>query len=177
MESLGDRTPTHKVLIYVSGHKTSVYKVSTSSRAALIPPSRRGSNSADIRAISSSSADAQFARCVAWSSTYSCSSAKFCRATRTSLLATARIWWRSTAGHDQTAVTVCRDSRSIGSGSISDRRFVLAMHKSGTAGRDITCCGVEAPRWPASRCCRGRFAGVTRLDITTGIPRPAFRFP
>ena len=40
--------------------------------------------------------------------------------------------------------------------------------KSGTAGRDITCCGVEAPRWPASRCCRGRFAGVTRLGMTTG---------
>ena len=106
--------------------------VSTSSRAALIPPSRRGSSSADIRVIPSSSADAQFARCAAWSSTYSCSSAKFCRATRTSLLATARIWWRSTAGHEQTAATVCRDSRSIGSGSISDRRFVLAMHKSGT---------------------------------------------
>ena len=30
------------------------------------------------------------------------------------------------------------------------------------------CCGVEAPRWPASRCCRGRFAGVTRLGMTTG---------
>ena len=128
----------------------------------------RGSSSADIRAIPSSYADAQFARCAAWSSTYSCSSAKFCHATRTSLLATASIWWRSTAGHEQTAAAVCRDSRSIGSGSISDRRFVLAMHKSGTAGRDITCCGVEAPRWPASRCCRGRFAGVTRLGITTG---------
>ena len=125
------------------------------------------SSPADIRAIPSSSADAQFARCAVWSSTYSCSSAKFCRATRTSLLATS-IWWRSTAGHEQTAVTVCRDSRSIGSGSISDRRFVLVMHKSGTAGRDITCCGVEAPRWPASRCYRGRFAGVTRLGITTG---------
>ena len=45
---------------------------------------------------------------------------------------------------------------------------MLAMHKSGTAGRDITCCGVEAPRWPASRCCKGRFAGVTRLVIMTG---------
>ena len=136
--------------------------------AALIPPSRWGRSSADIRAILSSSADAQFARCAAWSSTYNCSSAKFCRATRTSLLATARISWRSTAGHEQTAATMCRDSRSIGSGSISDRRSLLAMHKSGTAGRNITCCGLEAPRWPASRCCGGRLAGVTHLDITTG---------
>ena len=48
------------------------------------------------------------------------------------------------------------------------RRFELVMHKSGTAGRDITCCGVEAPRRPASKCCRGRFAGVTRRGITTG---------
>ena len=130
VESLGDRTPTHIVLINVSGCKTSTYKVSTSSRSDLIPPSRRGSNSADIRVISSSSADAQFARCAARSSTYSCSSAKFCQATRTSLLATARIWWWSTTGQEQTAATVCRDSRSIGSGSISDSRFVLAMHKS-----------------------------------------------
>ena len=38
MESLGDRTPTHKVLIYVSGHKTNIYKLSASSRAARIPP-------------------------------------------------------------------------------------------------------------------------------------------
>ena len=37
-ESLGERTPTHKVLIYVSGHKTNIYKSSTSSRAARIPP-------------------------------------------------------------------------------------------------------------------------------------------
>ena len=110
------------------GHKTNTYKLSASSRAARIPSSRRGSNSADIRAISSLSADAQFARCAAWSSTYSCNSAKFCRATRTSLLATARIWWRSTAGQEQTAATVCRDSRSIGNGSINDSRFMLAMH-------------------------------------------------
>ena len=122
--------------------------------AALIPPSRRGRSSADIRAILSSSADAQFARCAAWSSTYNCSSARFCRATQTSLLATARISWRSAAGQERIAATVWRDSRSIGRGSISDSRFELAMHKSGTAGRDITCCGVEAPRRPASRCCR-----------------------
>ena len=96
------------------------------------------------------------------------SSAKFCRATRISLLATARISWRSATGHEEIAATVWRDSRSIGRGSNSDSRFELAMHKSGTAGRDITCCGVEAPRWPASRCCRGRFAGVTRLGMTTG---------
>ena len=38
MESLGDRTPTHTVLIYVSGHKTNNYKMSASSRAAHIPP-------------------------------------------------------------------------------------------------------------------------------------------
>ena len=63
-----------------------------------------------------------------------------------SLLATARIWWRSTAGQEQIAATVCRDSRSSGSGSISESRFMLAMHRSGTAGRDVTCCGVEAPR-------------------------------
>ena len=168
VESLGGRTPTHKVLIYVSGHKITSYKVSTSSMAALIPPSRRGRSSADIRAILSSSADAQLAICAAWSSTYNCSSAKFCRATRISLLATARISWRSAAGHEEIAATVWRDSRSIGRGSNSDSRFELAMHKSGTAGRDITCCGVEAPRWPASRCCRGRFAGVTRLGMTTG---------
>ena len=56
----------------------------------------------------------------------------------------------------------------MGRGSISDNRLELAMHKSGTAGHDITCCGVEAPRRPASRCCSGRLAGVTRLDITTG---------
>ena len=118
--------------------------------------------------MSSSSADAQFARCAAWSSTYSCNSAKFCRATRTSLLATARIWWRSTAGQEQIAAMVCHDSRSSGSGSISETRFMLAMHKSGTTGRDVTCCGVEAPRRPASKCWRGRFAGVTRLDVTTG---------
>ena len=85
-----------------------------------------------------------------------------------SLLATARISWRSAAGHEQIAATVWRDRRSIGRGSISDSRLELAMHKSGTAGCDITCCGVEAPRRPASRCCRGRFAGVTGLGITTG---------
>ena len=83
-------------------------------------------------------------------------------------MATARIWWQSTVGHEQTAATVCRDSRSIGSGSISDNRFVLAVHRSGTDGRDVKCCGVEAPSWPASRCCRGRFAGVTLRVITTG---------
>ena len=38
VESLGGRIPTHKVLIYVSGHKITSYKVSTSSMAALIPP-------------------------------------------------------------------------------------------------------------------------------------------
>ena len=42
MESLGGRTPTHKVLIYVSGHKITSYKVSTSSMAALIPPLQTG---------------------------------------------------------------------------------------------------------------------------------------
>ena len=42
------------------------------------------------------------------------------------------------------------------------------MQRSGTAGRDLTCCGVEAPSRPASRCCRGRFAGVTRRGMTTG---------
>ena len=136
--------------------------------AALIPPSRRGRSSADIRAILSSSADEQFARCAVWSSTYSCSSARFCRATRMSLLATASISWRSAAGQERTAATVWRDRRSMGRGSISDNRLELAMHKSGTAGRDITCCGVEAPRRPASRCCRGRFAGVTHRGITTG---------
>ena len=142
--------------------------MSTSSIAALIPPSRRGRSSADIRAILSSSAEAQFARCAAWSSTYSCNSAIFCRATRMSLLATARILWRSASGQELIAATVWRDSRSIGRGSNSESRFELAMHKSGTAGHDITCCGVEAPRWPASRCCRGRFAGVTRRVMTTG---------
>ena len=42
------------------------------------------------------------------------------------------------------------------------------MQRSGTAGRDLTCCGVEAPSRPASRCCSGRFAGVTRRGMTTG---------
>ena len=60
------------------------------------------------------------------------------------------------------------DSRSIGRGSNSESRFKLSIQRSGTAGRDITCCGVEAPRRPASRCCRGQFAGVTRRLITTG---------
>ena len=42
------------------------------------------------------------------------------------------------------------------------------MHRSGTAGRDLTCCGVEVPSRPASRYCNGRLAGVTRRGITTG---------
>ena len=169
VESLGGRTPTHKVLIYVSGHKITSYKVSTSSMAALIPPPPLQTGKKLCRHQGDSViVCGQLAICAAWSFTYNCSSAKFCRATRISLLATARILWRSAAGHEQIAATVWRDSRSIGRGSISDSRFELAMHKSGTAGLDITCCGVEAPRWPAYRCCTGLFAGVTRLGMTTG---------
>ena len=99
---MSGRTPTHKVLIYVSGQKTQkVHTLSVSSRTALIPPSRRGSSSADIRVSESSFAEAQFARCAAWSSTYNMSSAMFCRATRTSRFATAHMACRSAAGHNE----------------------------------------------------------------------------
>ena len=92
----------------------------------------------------------------------------FCRATRTSLFATASILLRSAAGHARISATVWRDNLSIGSGSITENNPELAIHKSGTAGRDLTCCGVGAPSRPASRCRRGRFAGVTRRGMTTG---------
>ena len=36
------------------------------------------------------------------------------------------------------AATACRDSRSRGSGSISDSRFAMAIHRSGTDGLDVT---------------------------------------
>ena len=137
VESLGGRTPTHKVLIYVSGHKINFLSGVDLIYGCSDPPSRRGRSSADIRAILSSPADAQLAICAAWSSTYNCSSAKFCRTTRISLLATARISWRSATGHEQIAATVWRDSRTIGRGSISDSRFELAMHKSVTTSRVV----------------------------------------
>ena len=92
----------------------------------------------------------------------------FCLATLTSLFATASKSWRSAAGHERISATVWRDYRSIDRGSITDRRLELAMQRSGTAGRDLTCCGVEAPSQPASRCCSGRFARVTRRGMTTG---------
>ena len=92
----------------------------------------------------------------------------FCRATLTSLLATASKSWRYAAGHARISATVWRDNLSIGSGSITDNKPELAIHRSGTAGRDLTCCGVEAPSRPASRSCSGRFAGVTRRGIITG---------
>ena len=117
--------------------------MSTSSRAALIPPSRRG-----IVLLTSG----RFRRRLQTHNLRDVPRGRPHITVTLSLLATARIWWRSTAGHEQIAATVCRDSQSIGRGSISDSRLVLAMHKSGTAGRDITCCGVEAPRRPASRC-------------------------
>ena len=63
---------------------------------------------------------------------------------------------------------ICLAVERIGRGSNSESRFELAMHKSGTTGRDITCCGVEAPKRPASRCCRGQFVCVTCRVITTG---------
>ena len=66
------------------------------------------------------------------------------------------------------AATVCRDSRSSGSGSMTDRRLELAMQRSGMDGRDSTWCGSDAPSLPASKYWRGRFAGMMRLVITTG---------
>ena len=112
---MSGRTPTHKVLIYVSGQKTQkVHMLSASSSTALIPPSRRGISSADIRVSESSFAEAQFARCAAWSSTYNMSSAMFCRATRTSRFATANMACRSAAGHNEISSTVWRDILSSG---------------------------------------------------------------
>ena len=52
--------------LYVSGQKKlNMHRLSDSSSAARIPPSRRGNVSADISGISSSSADAQLAICAA----------------------------------------------------------------------------------------------------------------
>ena len=85
-----------------------------------------------------------------------------------SWLATASMWWRSVDGQEHIAATVCRDSRSSGSGSINDSKFELAIQQSGTDGLDSTCCGSDAPSWPASKYWRGRFGGVIHLVITTG---------
>ena len=93
-----------------------VYWLSTASRAALIPPSRRGRSSADISAISSSSAPAQWATWAAWSQLQSWSSARFWWATQISRMATARMWQRSVDGQERTAATAWQYSRSSGSG-------------------------------------------------------------
>ena len=63
----------------------------------------------------------------------------------------------------------CQDKLSSGRGSSADRRLELAIHKSGTAGREGRCSVAEAPRRPASKSCRGRLAGVRRREMTTGV--------
>ena len=145
-QSMSGRTRTHTVLHYVSGQKNlTAHRFAASSNTARIPPSRRGTSSVDISVNVSSPADAQLARCAAWSSMYNIISAMFCRATQTSRCATARIAWRSAAGHREISSTVCRDNLSSGRGSSADRRLEPAIQQSGTAGREGRCSVVEAP--------------------------------
>ena len=77
---MSGRTRTHTVLHYVSGQKNlTAHRFAASSNTARIPPCRRGISSVDISVNLSSPADAQLARCAAWSSMYSIISAMFCQ--------------------------------------------------------------------------------------------------
>ena len=80
---------------------------------------------------------------------------------------TTKICDRSAEGQARMDVTVWSDNRSSGMGSIHDNKRELAIHKSGMAGLDGTCCGLDAPRAPASRKRSDWLAGVSRRAAET----------